>query len=210
MAQKILIADDHFAVRHGLETLLRAELADSEFGTAATHLEFVDRLSKDHWDLVVLDLNLHGRGGLECVREIKDLSPGTAVLIYSAHPEEQLGVRVLRAGAEGFVTKDRPAEELIRAVRRLLEGRRYISETLAERMAEALMQPDGGEAHELLSDREYQILQLLGSGRSATEIAAQLALSIKTVSTYRTRVLQKLNLRTTAEMIRYAVEHNIR
>ncbi|MBL8228000.1 MAG: response regulator transcription factor [Bryobacterales bacterium] len=210
MSRKVLIADDHFAVRQGLEALLRAELVDCQLASVSTQAELVERLGQEEWDVVLLDLNMPGRSGLESLREIKDLSPSTAVLIYTAHSEEQLGVRALRAGADGFVTKDRPAEELLRAIRRVLEGRRYISETLAERIADALRQPDGAQAHELLSDREFQILRMLGGGTSATEIADQLTLSIKTVSTYRTRVLQKLNLRSTAELIRYAVEHNIR
>jgi two-component system, NarL family, invasion response regulator UvrY len=166
-------------------------------------------ISSGLWDVVLLDLSMPGRGGLESVRELKDLSPSTSILIYTAHPEDQLGVRALRAGADGFITKDRPPEELVKAVRRVLEGKRYISDTLAERMAEALAQPVPDEPHELLSDREYQILRMMGSGKSASEIAVQLNLSVKTVSTYRTRVLQKLNLQTTAELIRYAVENRI-
>jgi two-component system, NarL family, invasion response regulator UvrY len=209
MARRILIADDHVAVRHGIKGLLEMELPGFDFGFASTQPEVTGMISSGLWDVVLLDLSMPGRGGLESVRELKDLSPSTSILIYTAHPEDQLGVRALRAGADGFITKDRPPEELVKAVRRVLEGKRYISDTLAERMAEALAQPVPDEPHELLSDREYQILRMMGSGKSASEIAVQLNLSVKTVSTYRTRVLQKLNLQTTAELIRYAVENRI-
>ncbi len=209
MSGRILIADDHFAIRHGLETLLKLEFPNCQFGVASTQPETLERASSARWDVVILDLNMPGRGGLETIRELKDISPSTGILIYTAHPEDQVGVRALRAGADGFVTKDRPPDELVKAVRRLLDGKRYISDTLADRIADVLSQPEQGEAHDVLSDREYQILRMLGSGVSSTDIALQLHLSVKTVSTYRTRVLQKLNLQTTAELIRYAVENKI-
>ncbi len=158
---------------------------------------------------MLLDLSMPGRGGLECVNEIKSLCPSASVLIYTVHPEDELGVRALRAGADGYLTKDRPPDEVVNAVRRVLDGKRYISESMADRMAEHLRRRGEGEPHEELSDREYQILARLGHGKPVSEIAEELHLSVKTVSTYRTRVLQKLNLETTGELIRYAVEHRI-
>ena len=209
MARRILIADDHVAVRRGVESLLRDEFPRFEFAGAGSQPELATLLMAGHWDVILLDLSMPGRGTLENIREIKERIPSTAVLIYTAHPEEQLGVRALRAGADGYVTKDAPAEELLRAVRRVLDGKRYISESMAERMADLIAQPVEGEAHEALSDREYQILKMMGKGRAPTEIATELHLSIKTVSSYRKRILEKLRLQSTAELIRYAIEHQI-
>ncbi len=210
MARKILIADDHVAVRRGVEALLRDEFPRCEFDLASSQPELNEKLQSAKWDLVLLDLSMPGRSTLECVREIKDRTPSTAVLIYTGHPEDQLGMRALRAGADGYVTKDASAEELLRAVHRVLKGKRYISDTMAERMADMISHPVSGAAHDLLSDREYQILKLLGAGVSPSAIALDLHLSIKTVSTYRKRILEKLQLHSTAELIRYAVEHDIR
>lgn len=209
MTRRILIADDHFAVRQGLEGWLRDQFPLFEFGFASTQPEVFEQLAgPKHWDLILLDISMPGRG-LESLREMKDASPSTGILIYTIHPEEQLGVRALRAGADGYVSKDRPPEELAKAVRKILEGKRYISDALAEKMAELLSRPEQEQGHELLSDREFQILRMLGKGMAPGDIAAELHLSIKTVSTYRTRVLQKLNLETTGELIRYAVENMI-
>ena len=209
MARRILIADDHFAVREGVQALLRDTWPNHEYAGVPNQPALMAALAASHWDLVLLDLTMPGRSGLEAVREIKDLSPSTSVLVYTMHPEDQLGVRALRSGADGFLNKERAPEELVTAVRRILDGKRYISETLADRMAQFLAHPETGTAVDLLSDREYQILKLLGAGQSPTDIAEQLHLSVKTVSTYRTRVLEKLNLHTTADLIRYAIEHNI-
>ena len=209
MPRRILIADDHFAVREGVQALLRDTWPNYDYAGVPNQPALMAALTASHWDLVLLDLTMPGRSGLEAVREIKDLSPSTAVLVYTMHPEDQLGVRALRSGADGFLNKERAPEELVSAVRRILEGKRYISDTLADRMAQFLAQPETGTAVDLLSDREYQILKLLGSGHMPTDIADQLHLSVKTVSTYRARVLEKLNLQTTADLIRYAIENKI-
>lgn len=210
MAKRFLIADDHVAIRRGVETLLRDEFPNCEVAHAGTQPELNSRIASQRWDLVVLDLSMPGRGGLECIGEIKDASPTTAVLVYTAHPEEQFGVRALRSGADAYVTKGAPETVFLQAVHRVLEGKRFITEAIAERMAEYLTQPTSATPHELLSDREYQILRLIGSGLSVSEISTELNLSVKTVSTYRKRVLEKLNLHSTGEMIRYALENNIR
>lgn len=210
MPCKILIADDHVAVRRGVESLLRDEFPQCEFGQAGTQPELTSMLTAGNWDLVLLDLSMPGRSGFECIRDIKDDNPSTAVLIYSAHPEEQFGVRALRSGADGYLSKDSPEAVFLQAVHRVLEGKRFITDTIAERLADYIIQPKSREAHELLSDREYQILRLMGTGLSATEIGRELNLSVKTVSTYRKRVLEKLNLHTTADLIRFALENGIR
>ncbi|MBI3207351.1 MAG: response regulator transcription factor [Candidatus Solibacter usitatus] len=209
MARKILIAEDHLACRQGIRTLLSEELPTYEFHFATTHRELTAELRMGHWELVMLDLSLPGASGLDDIKKIKIMSPRTYVLVYTICPEAQLGLRALRAGADGYLTKDRPMEELFLAVHRVLSGKRYISATLAERLAMTLAFPQEKEVHELLSDREYQILRMLGNGLSPTAIGGQLQLSVKTVSTYRTRVLEKLNLQTTAELIRYSIEHSI-
>lgn len=209
MPRRILIADDHVAIRRGLESLLRDEFPQCEFGQAGTQPELTSLLSAGNWDLVLLDLSMPGRSGFECIRDIKDGNPSTAVLIYSAHPEEQFGVRALRSGADGYLSKDTPEAVFLQAVYRVLDGKRYITDTIAERLADYITQPKSREAHELLSDREYQILRLIGAGQSVTEIGQELNLSVKTVSTYRKRVLEKLNLHTTADLIRFALENGI-
>jgi two-component system invasion response regulator UvrY len=188
--------------------LFRDEFPGCAIGFATTYQEVMQQLGSGNWDILLLDLSMPGRG-LEVVVEMKDLSPLTRILIYTVHPEDQSGIRCLRAGADGFVTKDRPPEELLAAVNRLLSGRRYISESLAERMAASFGRPEERSVHELLSDRELQILSMLGMGKTATEIADELYLSVKTVSTYRKRVLEKLNLHTTADLIRYAIDQKL-
>jgi two-component system invasion response regulator UvrY len=208
MTPRLLIADDHFAIRQGIERLFRDEFPGCAIGFATTYQEVMQQLGSGNWDILLLDLSMPGRG-LEVVVEMKDLSPLTRILIYTVHPEDQSGIRCLRAGADGFVTKDRPPEELLAAVNRLLSGRRYISESLAERMAASFGRPEERSVHELLSDRELQILSMLGMGKTATEIADELYLSVKTVSTYRKRVLEKLNLHTTADLIRYAIDQKL-
>jgi two-component system invasion response regulator UvrY len=209
MPKRFLIADDHVAIRRGVEALLRHEFPGSEVAEATTQPELNAKIASERWDLVVLDLSMPGRGGIECIGDIKDASPGTAVLVYTAHPEEQFGVRALRAGADAYVTKGAQESVFLQAAHRILEGKRFITETIAERMAEYLIQPGGAIPHELLSDREYEILRLIGTGLSVSDIADQLHLSVKTVSTYRKRVLEKLNLHSTGELIRYALENKI-
>jgi len=166
-------------------------------------------MESDRWDLVILDLSLPGRGGLEVIKQMKDASPGSAILVYTMFPEEQFGVRALRAGADGYLTKDRPQDELVDAARRVSGGKRYITPALADSLAHYVAEPNVSNLHELLSDREFQILRLLASGKTPTAIGVELSLSIKTVSTYRSRILVKLNLTTTADLIRYAIKQEL-
>jgi DNA-binding NarL/FixJ family response regulator len=209
MLRRVLGVDDHFAVRNGVAQMLRDTFPNIQVGTAESAQASLDLLASENWDLVILDLSLPGRGGLDIIKQMKDTSPGSAILVYTMYPEDQFGVRALRAGADGYLTKDRPQEDLIEAARRISNGKRYITPALAESLANYVSEPAAGSLHELLSDREFQILRLLASGKTPTDIANELNLSIKTVSTYRTRILTKLNLNTTAELIRYAIEQKL-
>lgn len=197
------------AVREGLVRILSHEYPQAECRVAEDPAQVHQFIAEDVFDLLILDLSLPGRGGLDVMKQVKDLSPATAILVYTVHPDEEFGLRSLRAGADGYVTKDRPVEDLLKAIVRVSEGKRYISEALAQRMANMVLNPSSALPHESLSDRELQILQMLGSGLTPSVIASRLNLSIKTVSTYRTRLLGKLDLHTTGELIRYAIENKI-
>jgi two-component system invasion response regulator UvrY len=209
MLRRVLVVDDHVAVRNGVAQMLRELFEGIHVGTADSAHAALDSLADSNWDLVILDLSLPGRGGLDIIRQMKDTSPQSAILVYTMFPEEQFGVRALRAGADGYLTKDRPESELIDAARRIASGKRYITPALADSLANYISDPSAGHLHELLSDREFQILRMLAAGKTPTDAANELSLSIKTVSTYRTRILTKLNLTTTAELIRYAIEQGL-
>jgi DNA-binding NarL/FixJ family response regulator len=204
----VLIADDHHIVRDGLRRLLTASGDIAVVGEVANGDDVLPALRRAPAQVVLLDISMPGIGFLELLRLIGEQHPKTRVLVLSAHAEEDYAARALRAGAAGYVAKEKSPAELVAAVRKAHAGGRYVSATLAERLAADLM---AGErpAHDTLSDREYQVLQLLGAGKSVKEIAAGLTLSPKTVSTYRTRLLEKLQLKTTADLIRYAVQHNL-
>ncbi|MBL8173627.1 MAG: response regulator transcription factor [Bryobacterales bacterium] len=207
--RKILIADDHVAVREGLLRILNHEFPGAQCRLAEDPAQIVSSVTGEAFDLLILDLSLPGRGGLDVIKQVKDVSPSTAILIYTVHPDDEFGLRALRAGADGYVTKDRPVEDLLQAIGKVSDGKRYISEALTQRLANLVLNPNAVSPHESLSDRELQILQMLGSGLTPSVIASRLNLSIKTVSTYRTRLLGKLDLQTTGELIRYAIENKI-
>ena len=208
MSARILLVDDHVAVRQGLRQILAEEFPDATFGMADGAAQAMTSLRESEWDVAILDLNLPGRGGLDLIRELKDEQPGLSILVYTMHGETQLGVRAIRSGADGYLTKDAPPSEIPTAVRRLLAGSRYIPPDLAAKLADAVAS-GAQQPHELLSDREYQILERLASGQTPTQIGHELSLSVKTISTYRTRILQKLQLTNTSELIRYAIENGI-
>jgi DNA-binding NarL/FixJ family response regulator len=202
------VADDHSLVREGLGRILMAEFPGAIVRYAASGQEVVEAIGQKFFLLVVLDISMPGSAGLNLIPEIKDRSPRTRILIHTMHPENPFGYQSLRAGADGFITKDAPVEQILVAVRKILKGGHHVSAALAEVLAGALTLRPGGGA-ESLSDREFQILRMVTSGKTPTEIAAELSLSVKTVSTYRTRILEKLQLRTTAEMIRFGIRHNL-
>jgi two-component system invasion response regulator UvrY len=207
--KKILIADDHSLIREGLKRILLEGKIASTVGEASSAQEAADSVRSGKWDLVVLDLNLAGRSGMEVLKEIKGEFPHLPVLVLSMYPEEQFAVRVIRAGADGYLNKNSASQELLAAVRRVLSGERYISAKVAEQLFNAAARPDDVAAHDTLSDREDQVLRLIAAGRTVGEIAVLLSLSVKTVSTYRTNILRKLSLANSAQLMRYAQDHGL-
>ena len=206
---KILITDDHAVLRRGLKQIIEDGFGKVQFGEAATAGEAIAQVAKEYWDLVVLDITMPGRSGLDALKEIKAIKPNMRVLVLSVHSEDQFAVRVLKAGASGFMNKDTAPEELVKAIRKVLAGGRYVSASLAEKLAVTLDKKGGEFPHQQLSDREFQVLRMIGSGKTVSEIAEELSLSVKTVSTYRTRILEKMNLSTNAELTRYSFEHKL-
>jgi len=206
---KVLITDDHAVLRRGLKQILEDGFGKIQFGDAANAGEAIAQVAREHWDLVVLDITMPGRSGLDALKEIKTLKPNMRVIVLSVHSEDQFAVRVLKAGASGFLNKDSAPEELVKAVRKVLAGGRYVSASLAEKLAMKLDKPGDQLPHQTLSDREFQVLRMIGSGKTVSEIAQDLSLSVKTVSTYRSRILEKMNLNTNAELTRYSFEHKL-
>jgi two-component system invasion response regulator UvrY len=206
----VLITDDHAIVRIGLKQLL-AETSDIVVAGEADSAQRMLQLladPKNDYSVLVLDINMPGRSGFDVLKDIQLLRPNLPILVQSMHSEDQFAVRVLKAGAAGYITKESAPDELIKAIRKVCLGGRYVSQTLAEKLALGLTTP-ADLPHEALSDREYQILYLLASGRMVKEIAAELGLSVKTVSTYRTRVMEKLRFKSNAELTRYALDHKL-
>ena len=201
---RFLIADDHAVVRRGLREMLHEEFPEAIFAEASTAQQALECAWKDAWDLVVLDISMPGRSGLDVLRDLKTASPGAAVLVQSMHTEDQFALRVLKAGAAGYITKDSMPDELLRAVKTVLQGRRYVSVSLAEKLAAFMAEDAARPAHERLSDREFQVLRMLAAGRTVKDIGANLSLSVKTVSTYRTRILEKLSLQNNLDLAHYA------
>lgn len=202
---RILIADDHEIVRKGLQELLAHGLPDAAFGEANDAEQVLERVRTDPWDLVILDITLPGRSGLDVLKDLKIQEPDLPVLVLSMHSETQYGKRVLKAGASGYMHKDSAPDQLINAIRKVLSGGRYVSPALAERLALDLTRGVEKCPHERLSDREIEVLRMIASGKSVSQIADALNLSVTTVSTYRTRILEKLNMTTTAELIHYGL-----
>ncbi len=205
----ILLADDHAIVRRGMKEVLQEELPGVRIVEAENAGATIDAAREGEFDLVILDVSLPGRSGLDVLKDIKAAHPKLPVLMLSMHPEEQFAVRALRAGAAGYVTKHSPPEELLSAVRKALAGGKYVSAALAERLATEVSGDTKKEPHELLSDREFQVLMLIASGHSLTEIGATLSVSVQTVSTYRTRLLEKMALTSNAELTQYVRLHNL-
>jgi two-component system, NarL family, invasion response regulator UvrY len=207
----ILIVDDHAIVRRGLMQILTDE-PDIDVSEASDAHEALKVISQKAFDMVVLDLDLKSKSGLELLKDIKREKPELPVLFLSVYPEEQFAVRTLKAGASGFMSKDAAPEELVNAIRKILRGGKYINESVAERLLSDLnshAQRIDSMPHEVLSDREFQILRLFGEGKTVGEIAAELSISVPTVSTHRTRILEKMAMKTTAELMRYAIENHL-
>jgi DNA-binding NarL/FixJ family response regulator len=205
---KVLVVDDHPIVRRGIKEILSEEL-DLEILETADARETATLVKDPALELVVLDLELPGKHGLELLKEIKTTRPKLPILVLSIYPEEQFAVRVLKAGASGFVSKDAASEDLVRAVRKILRGGKHVSDRVAEFLLSEVKNEPVSSPHQKLSDREFQILRLLGLGKTVGSIANDLSLSVATVSTYRARILEKLDMKTTAELVRYAIQSGL-
>jgi two-component system, NarL family, invasion response regulator UvrY len=206
---RILIVDDHAIVREGLKRILLDEFKDAAFGEAGNATEALNQVWKKSWELVLLDVSMHGRSGLDVLKEMSASASKVPVLVLSGHPEEQYAVRVLKAGAAGYLVKESAPQELCRAVRKVLSGGKYITPSLAEQLAAQVQSPSNQPPHEALSNREYQVMLLIATGKAPKEIADELSLSVKTVGTYRTRILEKLNLKNNAELMRYVLDRKL-
>ena len=206
---KILIADDHPIVRQGLKQILSEEPDIEVVGEAQNSQEVLELVRKQHWDIVILDITMPGRGGLDVLKELKHERPKLPVLMLSVHPEDQYAVRALKAHASGYLTKDSAPEELVKAIRKILRGGKYISSTLAEKLAFDLETETDKPLHETLSDRESQVMLMIASGKTISQIAEELSLSVKTIGTYRTRILEKMKLKTNAELTHYVFKNKL-
>ncbi|HZV71017.1 MAG TPA: response regulator transcription factor [Saprospiraceae bacterium] len=206
---KFLVADDHAIVRKGLVQLLHEEFPSAQITEVPGSNEVMEEVRNQIWDVILLDITMPGRNGIETLKQIRANGIKAPVLMLSIHPEDQYAVRVLKAGASGFINKESATEELLVAVHKVLSGRKYISSGVAEKLADTIGEGNEKQAYELLSDREMQVLQLIASGKTVSEIAEEISLSVNTISTYRTRVLEKLSLHHNAELTRYALDNNL-
>lgn len=206
---KILIADDHLIVREGLKQIVSDFSNVSEIDEVENGFEALEKVGKKDYDVVIMDITMPGKNGLDTLKEIKKIKPNLPVLILSVHDEEQYGFRVLKAGASGFIPKNSEPEEFKKAILKAVEGKKYLSDNLTEKLATNLYEGRNVPLHEILSDREFQVFKSLADGKSLKDISDELFLSVKTISTYRSRILEKINLKNNSELIRYAIEHNI-
>jgi len=206
---RILVADDHEVVRKGLVNVLSETLKPIKIDEASNGQEAVSKASKTEYDLVVLDLKMPGKSGLDVLKEIKQHRPKLPVVILSMHPEEQFAIRSMRAGASGYLTKECAGDELVLAIRKALKGEKYISGSLAEILADDLGGDSEKSIHEILSDREYQVLLMIASGKPVGAIAKELCLSVKTISSYRTNILLKTRMKNNAEITHYAIQNKL-
>ena len=206
---KILVADDHPIVRQGIKQIIADTTDMVVAGEASNGQEVLSAVSDETYDVVLLDIAMPGPNSMDILKQLKKDKPQIAVLILSIHPEEQYAVRTLKAGASGYLTKESAPDELVEAIRKVSKGGKYITSSLAESLATILIKEEQEFPHTILSDREYQVLLMISSGKTSKEIADELSLSVKTISTYRTRMLEKMNMRTNAELIHYAIKHEL-
>ena len=206
---RVLIVDDHAIVRGGLKQIIADKFPQAIFAEAANVHQALWQLHNSPWDVMLLDITMPGRSGLDLLHDVRAIQPRLKVLVVTMHPEDQYAMRVLKLGAAGYLTKEKASNEVIQAVERVLTGGKYVSPTLAESLVARFDAPSRKPPHERLSDREYETMVLIASGKSAKEIAADLSLSIKTVSTYRTRLLKKMRFQTNADLIRYAMRERL-
>ena len=206
---RILVVDDHPIIRKGLKQIIEETYDLIVEEEASNGYEVLEKIQKKNFDVIILDLAIPGINGLDVLKQLKIIKPNLPVLILSMYPEEQYAVRVLKAGASGYLTKESAPEELVKAIRKVKNGGKYISSSLAEKLAFNISVDSNKMVHELLSDREFQVMCMIASGKTVSEIAVELLLSVKTVSTYRYRILDKMNLNSNAELTYYAFENNL-
>lgn len=206
---RIFLADDHTMFRDGVKQALSATPDFTVVGEAGTASELLNKVQRAQCDVVVLDISMPGRSGIEVLKQLKRIDPHIQVLILSMYPEDQYASRAMKAGASGYLTKNKATFELIEAIRKIASGRKYISTEVAEQLAIDLEKDADQPAHQRLSDRELQVLRLIGAGKTVKHIAEELALSVSSVSTLRARILKKLNMKTTADIIHYAIKHDL-
>ena len=206
---RVLIADDHIAIRIGLKYILSAEFGKVSFAEASTSAKALQMLENEKWDLIILDIGLPGRSGLDVLKQMSDSNNKSPVLVFSFHKEHQFAIRALKAGAAGFLSKDSPDTEIIKAIRQILVGRKFITLSVAESMIRQLNTTEQHELHENLSDREFETLLLIASGKTVSQIAKELSLSVPTISTYRARILEKMQMKTNAELMQYVLEKKL-
>lgn len=206
---RVLLADDHAIVRAGLKEIL-ADTGDiTVVGEASSGQETLASIRDNNYDVAVLDMSMPGRSGIELIRQVKNEKPRLRILVLTMHSEQQYAVRALKAGASGYLTKESAPDQLVTAIRRIAAGGAFVSPETAEQLALDVNRTPGGPPHTLLSDREFQVFELIVNGKSVTDIARQLALSVKTVSTHKTRILNKMGVTSEAELVRYALEHKL-
>lgn len=206
---RILIADDHTIVRKGLKQILLEEFSNAVIDEVPDAEELIKKVMAQKWDVVVSDLSMPGRSGLDALQQIKSSFPDLPVLILSIHPEEQYALRALKSGAAGYLSKDTAPDELVKAVKKVLLGKKYISQSIAEKLADSFSSASTRQPHETLSDREFDVMKLLANGKSVSDIALMLSLSVTTVSTYRARVMMKMNLKSNSDLTKYAIENKL-
>ena len=208
-AVSIIIADDNPVVRAGLRQILAESGEIRQIAEASDGQDLLEKLKKTRYDIILLDITMPGRNGLEILKELRILYPSTPVLVLSVHPEEQYALRVIRSGAAGYLTKETAPENLLEAIRRILGGKKYITPEIAEILAASLDGKGDLAPHLRLSDREFETLRMIAQGKSLTEIAGEMFLNVKTISTYRRRILDKMNMKSTAELVNYAVKNGL-
>jgi len=206
---RVLVADDHPVVRQGVKQVISEESDMAVLGEARNGQEVLDLVHRENWDILVLDVTMPGKGGLEVLKEIKHMQPKLPVLILSVHPEDQYALRTLKAGASGYLTKESAPDQLVLAIRKILQGGKYVSPTLAEKLASHLRAEAQRPPHEVLSDREYQVLLMVASGKQTRAIAEEMSLSVKTIHTFRARILEKMGMRGNADLAYYVFRNRL-
>ncbi len=207
--KQILICDDHPSIRKGIKLILESEFPASKVSEASNAAEVLKKMNGKIWDILILDVDMPGRNGLDVLKQLKDEGVKTPVLVFSMHPEELIAIRAIKLGAAGYLSKDTADEELIKAINHIMLGKKYITASLAEQMATQIEKPDNKAPHELLSDREFQTLLLIAKGKTISKIAEELSLGIPTISTYRSRILEKTGMKNSAELTTYAIRNNL-